>query len=174
LLHDVFDFPYPDIAGILERSEPACRQLVARARRRVAERRQRFDADREHGRELTRRFAAACMSGELDALVGMLADDVVVWTDGGGRVRAAVRPVTGPHRASRFLLSVAQRITPGTGAREAMLNGQPGLVFAHDGTVTIALTLDVLDGRVAAVRVVANPDKLRALNRVSPPGVGPR
>jgi RNA polymerase sigma-70 factor (ECF subfamily) len=165
LLHDVFDYPYDEIGRILERSEPACRQLVVRARQRVAARRRRFDADRAHGRELTRRFAAACMSGDLDALVSMLADDVVVWTDGGGKVRAALRPVTGPYRSSRFLVSVTRRIQPGTEAHETVLNGQPGMLFSQEGTVTIALSLDVADERIVGVRVVTNPDKLLALNR---------
>jgi len=168
LLHDVFDYPYDEVGRILERSEPACRQLVARARRRVSERRHRFDADRDHGRELTRRFATACLSGDLQGLIDLLADDVVVLTDGGGKVRAALRPVVGAHRASRFLLSVTRRIAPGTEGREAVLNGQPGMVFTLDGTVTIALALEVLDGRIVGVQVVTNPDKLHALNDRSP------
>jgi RNA polymerase sigma-70 factor (ECF subfamily) len=163
LLHDVFDYPYEEIACIVDRSEAACRQLVSRARRRVDAPRRRFDADRTHGRELTRLFLAACGTGDLDGLLALLADDVIVWTDGGGKVRAALRPVTGPHRAARFLLSVAKRIPEGGSVREVSLNGQPGLVFEMDGQVTIALTLDVLGDRVVAVRVVTNPDKLVAL-----------
>ncbi len=108
LLHDVFDYPYDEIAGIVDRTEAACRQLVSRARRRVDAPRRRFDADRAHGRELTRRFLVACGTGDLEGLLSLLSDDVIVWTDGGGKVRAALRPVTGPHRAARFLLSVAR------------------------------------------------------------------
>lgn len=163
LLHDVFDYPYDEIAGIVDRSEAACRQLVSRARRRVDEPRQRFDADRAHGREMTRRFLAACGTGDLDGLLALLSDDVIVWTDGGGQVRAALRPVTGPHRAARFLLSVARKFPAGASSREVDLNGQPGLVFEVEGRVTVALTLDVVDDRVVGVRVVTNPDKLVAL-----------
>ncbi|HXQ62590.1 MAG TPA: RNA polymerase sigma-70 factor [Acidimicrobiales bacterium] len=164
LLHDVFDYPYDEIAAIVDRTEPACRQLVSRARRRVDAPKHRFDADRAHGRELTRRFLAACGSGDLDGLLSLLADDVTVWTDGGGKVRAALRPVTGPPRAARFLLSVARRIPAGVAAREVDLNGQPGLVFEDgDEQVTVALTLDVVDDRIVDVRVVTNPDKLLAL-----------
>jgi RNA polymerase sigma-70 factor, ECF subfamily len=165
LLHDVFDYPYDEIAGMVDRSEAACRQLVSRARHRVDAPRRRFDADRAHGRELTRRFLVACGTGDLDGLLSLLADDVTVWTDGGGRVRAALRPVTGPKRAARFLLSVAKRVPSGVSSSEVDLNGQPGLVFAVDGTVTMALTLDVCDGLVVDVRVVTNPDKLVALQR---------
>jgi RNA polymerase sigma-70 factor (ECF subfamily) len=163
LLHDVFDYPYDEIAGIVDRTEAACRQLVSRARRRVDEPRRRFDSDRSHGRELTRRFLTACGTGDLEGLLALLTDDVVVWTDWGGKVRAALRPVTGPHRSARFLLSVASRTPAGASVREIDLNGQPGLVFEVDGHIVIALTLDVADGRVAAVRVVSNPDKLVAL-----------
>jgi RNA polymerase sigma-70 factor (ECF subfamily) len=163
LLHDVFDYPYDEIAGIVDRTEAACRQLVSRARRRVDEPRRRFDSDRTHGRELTRQFLTACGTGDLEGLLALLRDDVVVWTDGGGKVRAALRPVTGPHRSARFLLAVASRTPAGASVREIDLNGQPGLVFDVDGHVVIALTLDVADGRVAAVRVVTNPDKLVAL-----------
>jgi RNA polymerase sigma-70 factor, ECF subfamily len=163
LLHDVFDYPYDEIAGIVDRSETACRQLVSRARRRVDAPRRRFDADRAHGRELTRRFLAACATGDLEGLLELLSDDVVVWTDGGGKVRAAMRPVTGPHRAARFLLAVTRRIPGGISAREVDLNGQPGMVFEENGRVTMALALDGQGDHVVTVRVVTNPDKLVAL-----------
>lgn len=169
LLHDVFDYSYDEIAAIVERTESACRQLVSRARRRVDEPRRRFDADREHGRELTRRFLRACGTGDLEGLLALLADDVVVWTDGGGKVRSALRPVTGPHRSARFLLAVAARTPAGAVPRELDLNGQPGLVFEVEGRVIIALTLDVSHGRVVGVRVVNNPDKLGALQPASHP-----
>jgi RNA polymerase sigma-70 factor, ECF subfamily len=170
LLHDVFDYPYVEVAAIVERSEAACRQMVSRARRRVDAPRQRFHSDHAQGRELTRRFLAACGTGDLDGLLSLLSPDVVVWTDGGGKVSAAIRPVTGAHRAARFLLSVAKRHSEGTSAREVDLNGQPGLVLEADGQVHTALTLDVVGGRVVGVRVVRNPDKLVALqpdNRLS-------
>jgi RNA polymerase sigma-70 factor, ECF subfamily len=163
LLHDVFDYPYDEIAGIVGRSEATCRQLVSRARRRVDEPRRRFDADRTRGRELTRRFLVACGTGDLQGLLSLLAEDVVVWTDGGGKVRAAMRPVTGPRRSARFLLSVAARVPAGVSSREVDLNGRPGVVFEADGQVTMALTLDVRGDTVVGVRVVTNPDKLVAL-----------
>ncbi len=168
LLHDVFDYPYDEIAAMVDRTEAACRQMVSRARRRVDTPRRRFDADRAHGRELTRRFLVACGTGDLDGLLSLLADDVIVWTDGGGKVRAALRPVSGPHRAARFLLAVARRLPPGVASREVDLNGQPGLVFEVAGQVTVALTLDVVGASIVAVRVVTNPDKLVALQSAIP------
>jgi RNA polymerase sigma-70 factor (ECF subfamily) len=163
LLHDVFGYGYGEIADIIEHSEASCRQLVSRARRRVDAPRRRFDADLGHGRELTRRFLVACGTGDLDGLLALLADDVVVWTDGGGKVRAALRPVTGPRRSARFLLSVAARTPEGISVREVDLNGRPGVVFEDGGRVSLALSLDIAEDRVVAVRVVSNPDKLVAL-----------
>ncbi|HVT41360.1 MAG TPA: RNA polymerase sigma factor SigJ [Acidimicrobiales bacterium] len=161
LLHDVFGYSFDEVGRSLGRSPAACRQLGARARRHVEERRQRFDADLRHGRELTDRFLAACASGDLSGLLDMLADDVVVWTDGGGKVRAAVRPVIGPYRSSRFLLNVAKKthgVPTGT-----LLNGQPASVFMDDGVAVAALVLDIMEGSIVGVRVVSNPDKLAHL-----------
>jgi RNA polymerase sigma-70 factor, ECF subfamily len=161
LLHDIFGYRFEEVAGSLGRTPAGCRQLATRARRRIEDRRQRFDADAEHGRELTHAFIRACGTGDLDGLVQLLADDVVVWTDGGGKVRAAMRPVVGVQRSSRFLVNVAKRLQGVP--RDATLNGQPGAVFIRDDVVVASLVLDVLDGKIAGVRVVSNPDKLELL-----------
>jgi RNA polymerase sigma-70 factor (ECF subfamily) len=163
LLHDVFGYPFDEVARSMGRSAPGCRQLASRARHHIEERRQRFDADPRHGRELTREFLVACGSGDLDGLLGLLADDVVVWTDGGGQVRAALRPVVGARRSSRFLLNVAKKVhgVP----QEVTLNGQPALVFVEDSRVGAALILDISEGRIVAVRTVSNPEKLDRLSR---------
>jgi RNA polymerase sigma-70 factor (ECF subfamily) len=163
LLREVFGYSYPDIAGMLGRSEAGCRQLASRAKRHVAERRRRFDADRRHGRELTRRFLAACTTGDLDGLLALLAEDVVVYSDGGGKVQAARRPVFGADRASRLLIGIARKAPPGMTADEVDINGQPGVVLRVDGTAISAMVVDVAEGRINAVRIVANPDKLGAL-----------
>jgi RNA polymerase sigma-70 factor (ECF subfamily) len=158
LLHDIFGYSFEEVARSLGRSEPACRQLASRARQRIEMRRQRFDADLEHGRELTDRFLLACATGDLSGLLAMLSEDVVVWTDGGGKVRAAVRPVVGSYRSSRFLLNVSKRVA-GVPHR-VILNGQPASVFMDGDTVTAAMVLDIMDGLIVGVRVVSNPDKL--------------
>ncbi len=158
LLHDIFGYTFEEVGRALGRSPGACRQLGARARRRVDERRQRFDADLRHGRELTDRFLVACATGDLSGLLSMLSDDVVVWTDGGGKVRAAMRPVVGPYRSSRFLINVAKRLQGVP--RATVLNGQPATVFVEDSAVIAALVLDILDGTIVGVRAVTNPDKL--------------
>jgi RNA polymerase sigma-70 factor (ECF subfamily) len=162
LLHDVFGYSFDEVAVSLGRTPAACRQLGARARKHVDERRGRFDTDLQHGRELTDRFVTACATGDLSGLLAMLSEDVVVWTDGGGKARAALRPVIGPHRASRFLLNVAKKVQGWP--RSVVLNGQPATVFVEDGTVLSALVLDILEGRIVGVRVVNNPDKLARLS----------
>ena len=159
LLHDVFGYSFDEVALSLGRTPAACRQLGARARKHVEARRQRFDADLQHGRELTDRFITACATGDLSGLLTMLSEDVVVWTDGGGKVRAAVRPVVGPHRSSRFLLNVAKKVHGQPYA--VVLNGQSATVFVDEaGNVVSALVLDILEGLIVGVRAVTNPDKL--------------
>ena len=162
LLHDIFGYSFEEVGRSLGRSPAACRQLGSRARRRIEERRQRFDADLRQGRALTDRFLVACATGDLSGLLAMLSDDVVVWTDGGGKVRAAMRPVVGPHRSSRFLLNVAKKVhgVP----RAGLLNGQPATVFVEGDTVVAALVLDIMDGSIVGVRSVTNPDKLARLS----------
>lgn len=163
LLHDVFDYGYGEIAGMLGREEPACRQLVSRARRRVGERRHRFDADQKAGRELAERFLTACAEGDLDGLMSLLSDDAVLWTDGGGKVKAARRPIHGATKVARFLVAVAKGIPPETEFREAMVNGEPGYLFVENGVVTTTLSFDIADGKIVGVTSVLNPDKLRGL-----------
>ena len=162
LLHDIFGYSFDEVAHSLGRTPAACRQLGVRARRRIGERRQRFDVDLRQGRELTDRFLLACATGDLSGLVSMLSEDVVVWTDGGGRVRAAMRPVVGPYRSSRFLVNVAKKLHGVPLA--TVLNGQPATVFVQGDTVVAALVLDIMDGMIVGVRAVTNPDKLERLS----------
>jgi RNA polymerase sigma-70 factor (ECF subfamily) len=164
LLHDIFGYRFDEIALSLGRTASGCRQLAARARKRIGDRRQRFDADLRHGRDLTNQFVVACGTGDLEGLMALLSDDVVVWTDGGGKVRAALRPVVGSFRSSRFLLNVAKKLQGEP--REATLNGQPAMVFVAEGRVVASLILDILNGQIVGVRVVSNPDKLEQLSNV--------
>jgi len=162
LLHDIFGYSFEEVGRSLGRSPAACRQLGSRARARIEERRQRFDADLRQGRALTDRFLVACASGDLSGLLSMLSDDVVVWTDGGGKVRAAMRPVVGPYRSSRFLLHVAKKVQGVP--RATVLNGQPATVFVDGDTIVATLVLDIMEGSIVGVRTVTNPDKLERLS----------
>ena len=163
LLHDVFGYEFPEVADMTGQSAANCRQLASRARRRVAQRRRRFDADEQQSYQLARRFVDACGTGDIGGLMALLAEDVVVWTDGGGKARAAPRPVLGAHRAARFLVGIAKTLSPEAVVELRSLNRQPGVVISDDAGATAAVVLDVSQGRIVAVRVVSNPDKLRAV-----------
>ena len=170
LLHEVFDYNYTEIGEMLDRGEAACRQLVSRARRRVRTRRRRFDADRVAGQALAQRFFAACVDGDVPALVNMLAQDVVTWTDGGGRAKAALRPIVGPAKSARFLAAIAQNTPATTQITPALVNGQPGFVAVDDSMVTAAIEFDIVAGQIVGIEVVVNPDKLSRMKVVTAHG----
>lgn len=169
LLREAFDYDYGRIAEIVDRSEDNARQLVARAKKHVAAGRPRFDAADEARDRLFSRFLAAVETGDLDGLEALLADDVVLWGDGGGVVKAALIPVEGPANVARFLVhtdrwrrkhdeSVVQEVVT--------VNGQPGrLLRRTDGTVFAVVAVDIVDGRVTAIRTMRNPEKLEHLFR---------
>jgi RNA polymerase sigma-70 factor (ECF subfamily) len=163
LLREVFGYGYDEIARIVDRTEDNCRQLATRARRHIEAHRPRFAVPRERQEELTERFMHAVETGDDDALVAMLAEDAVAYTDGGGKVRAAPRPIVGREKVARFLTASARRgakITPFT-IRPATVNGRPGRVLVgEDGGVVAVVEIDIDGDRIRAVNVVGNPDKL--------------
>jgi RNA polymerase sigma-70 factor (ECF subfamily) len=166
LLHDVFGYGYGEVAEIVGKSEDNARQLAARARRHVDEGRPRFEASREQRDELARRFFAAVREGDVDGLRDLLAEDVVLHGDGGGRVPALGRAVHGARRVAHTLATWArlgERI-PGVTIRLVDVNGQPGAMsFDGEGNVINVMTVDVADGRIQEVRSIVNPDKLAHL-----------
>jgi RNA polymerase sigma-70 factor (ECF subfamily) len=163
LLREVFGYGYDEIAPIVDRTEDNCRQLATRARRHIEAHRPRFAVPPERQEELTERFMHAVETGDDDALVAMLAEDAVAYTDGGGKVRAAPRPIVGREKVARFLTATARRgaqLTPFT-IHRATVNGRPGRVLAgEDGSVIGVVEVDVDGDRIRAVNVVNNPDKL--------------
>jgi RNA polymerase sigma-70 factor (TIGR02957 family) len=170
LLREVFDYPYDEIARIVGKSEANARQLAVRARRHVDERRPRFEASREQRERLADRFFAAVGDGEVEALEAMLAEDVVLHGDGGGKVPALARALYGARRVARTLANWARQADRigGASLRRAEVNGQPGVVIADaDGRLISVMTLEIADGRVQGVRSVVNPDKLRHLGEVA-------
>lgn len=169
LLHEVFGFAYTEVAGVVHKTEDNCRQIAARARRHIETRRPRFEASRRQKEELATRFFAAVGEGDLDGLMELLAGDVVMVGDGGGRAPAIRHPLHGPERVARTLVGLARWVQ---GAqleiRSAEINGQPGAVAAdRDGRIVSVLSLGIADGRVEAIRAVVNPDKLRHLGSVA-------
>lgn len=162
LLREVFDYDYAEIAGIVERTAANCRQIAVRARERVGDpTRSRFE---ESHLELLASFTAAMVAGDVDALVSLLASDVVSWSDGGGKRNAARHPVVGAERVAAFLLAIARQGQKLNGwAEPAIANGSVALkVMTADGLYGV-MTLDIADGRVVALRNIVNPDKLAHL-----------
>ncbi|WP_406177659.1 RNA polymerase sigma-70 factor [Streptomyces canus] len=162
VLREVFDFGFPEVASAVGRSEAACRQLVSRARRHMAAGRPRFEADREEREELASRFFDALREGDVDGLRGLLAADVSMVGDGGGRAPQLAKAVAGAQNVARLLGSVYPRMARIEVTFEPHeLNGQPGAIFHdRDGKVLHTLALDILDGRIQTIRTVINPDKL--------------
>jgi RNA polymerase sigma-70 factor (ECF subfamily) len=169
LLREVFGYGYDEIARVVGKSEANSRQLYVRARRHVDEGRPRFDASREQRDELARRFFAAAEEGDVEALEQMLADDVVVYGDGGGKAPSWPRPIVGPHRVSRLMAGVFAQVREyGVTWRPTELNGQPGIVFVDaEGRIGSVLSLDVADGVIQTIRGIINPDKLAHLGPVA-------
>ena len=170
LLRDVFDEPYDRIAEIVGTSEQNARQLATRARRHVDERRPRFEASREDREELATRFFAAAEEGDLEGLEELLAHDVVLRGDGGGKAPALARAVHGRARVARTLiggLRAASRVAGFTVRREEV-NGQPGALFLdREGRLAAVMILDVAEGQIQSVSSIVNPDKLRHLGPVA-------
>jgi RNA polymerase sigma-70 factor (TIGR02957 family) len=169
LLHDVFDYGYAEVAEIVGKSEDNARQLAARARRRVEEQRPRFEASREQRDELAHRFFAAAQEGDLASLEALLADDVVLHGDGGGKVPALARALFGRRRVARTLTVWFRQgaKVPAPELREVEVNGQPGAVLMAGGGVVSVMALDIADGRVQGVRSIVNPDKLGHIGPVA-------
>jgi RNA polymerase sigma-70 factor, ECF subfamily len=169
VLREVFGFGFPEVATAVGRSEAACRQLVVRARRHMELGRPRFEADRRERAELTARFFEALRDGDVDGLKELLAADVQLSGDGGGKAPALARTVFGADNVARVLASTVPRLARADVWLDLRdVNGEPGaLVRDRDGKVASTLTLDVLDGRIQTVRSVANPDKLRHLGPVA-------
>ena len=168
LLRDVFDYGYDEIAEIVGTSEVNARQLATRARRHVGERRPRFAAAREEREALAERFFAAAREGDLAGLEALLAQDVVLTGDGGGKVPALARSLHGRARVARTLVAwMRQGVRHGGTLRPTDVNGQPGaLVLDPDGGLIGVMALDVADGQIQGVRSIVNPEKIGHVGRL--------
>jgi len=170
LLHDVFDYRYPEIATIVGKTEDNVRQLATRARRHVEQRRPRFQTTRGQRDELARRFFAAAEHGDLAALEALLAHDVELTADGGGKVPALARSLTGRNRVARTLVKGLRQISrfPGVSLRPVEVNGGPGALFL-DGQERLigVVALDIAGGQIRSFRAIWNPDKRAHLGPVA-------
>jgi len=170
LLREVFGYDYGEIAGITGKTEAACRQTFARARRRIDDGRPRFETSRAEGDELTTLFLAAADGGDMTSLLERLAPDVLFYGDSGGMGEAAfIAPLYGREHVARLIrMQVRRTLQLGASLSAAWVNGQPG-VLAHDtdGGLIAVIAFDVLDGQIQAIRVVANPEKLGHIGPIS-------
>ena len=167
VLREVFGFDFPEVASAVGRSEAACRQLAVRARRHMDDGRPRFEADRRERERLAARFFEALQEGNVDSLRALLAADVQLVGDGGGKAPALARSILGAENVARVLASIFPWLIRIDVTLEPHdVNGQPGAILRdRDSKVLGAWTLDVLDGKIQMIRSVSNPDKL---GRVGP------
>jgi RNA polymerase sigma-70 factor (ECF subfamily) len=162
LLREVFDYDYAEIASFLGKSEVACRQWFSRAKKHLGDHRPRFQASPDIQKQLLTGFLQAIQTGEMAPLMAMLAEDVTMWTDGGGKVKgAATRPITGREAVARFSLGASKRFLPeGARAELAEVNGQPGLIIRFADRAYRVMTIEVEAQQIRAIRIIANPEKL--------------
>ena len=168
LLHDVFDYSFEEVGRIVSRTPATCRQHAVRARRFVADNRPRFDASDSDRDELVRGFLTAATRGDIGGLIELLAEDVIVHGDGGGKVPQWSAPIEGADKVARmFAVLGLQQQRLGLTPETHRINGQPGIVFRgpHGGVMAV-MSFEVVDGRVATIRSIVNPDKLDHLGPV--------
>jgi RNA polymerase sigma-70 factor (ECF subfamily) len=179
LLREVFDHEYDEIAAMLDTTPANCRQLFHRAKERIADRRPRFRDTVEAKRPLVARFASALRDGDAEALTSVLSEDVGFWSDGGGKVPAARRPVFGRDNVVNVLIGI-RRTAPAAGVRlDAVsldiveVNGEPAMLLRVEGRLDSVYALTIADHMIGAIHIVRNPDKLRFLERQLDPAEGP-
>ncbi|MFE6622795.1 RNA polymerase sigma-70 factor [Streptomyces sp. NPDC057740] len=163
VLREAFGYPYAEIAAMLDRGEPAVRQLAGRARKHVDERRPRYEVDPVQRRDLTERFLAAAAEGDLEGLMSLLAPDVRLVGDSGGKAKAPVRVLETADKVGRFLIGAARKGAADVSFRFLEVNGGPAVLVRSGDKPDSVFQLDVLDGRIQAVYIIRNPDKLTSL-----------
>jgi RNA polymerase sigma-70 factor (ECF subfamily) len=172
VLREAFGCPYAEIAALLDRGEPAVRQLAGRARRHIEERRPRYEVDPAQRRDLTERFLAAAAGGDLEGLMSLLAPDARLVGDSGGKAKAPLRVHRSADKVGRFLVGAMQKGVPDPSVRFLEVNGGPAALVLSGGRPDSLFQLDVADGRIQAVYIMRNPDKLAHLADLAPPAGG--
>lgn len=163
LLRQVFDYDYGEIATMVQKSEDNCRQIVRRARQHLGARHAPYHASREQQEAILHQFLRACLDGDMDGLLGLLANDIVFYADSGGKVPAARHPICGVDRVARALLDHLRIALEDFRFRVALINGQPGMIVYLNGVPAALLALEILDGQIWEIDVIANPGKLQGV-----------
>lgn len=160
VLHEAFGFSYTEIAEMLGRSAASTRQLGHRAREHVHARRPRYEARDEERRRVTERFLAASMGGDLNEMMDLLAPDVTLLADGGGKRKAALNPIFGADKVARFAVGTLSTSLEGPSFHEVLVNGQPGFLIYSEGEPDTVACFEVTDGRITQIHAIRNPEKL--------------
>lgn len=168
LLRQAFDYDYPQIAVALNKSEAACRQLVSRAQKHLKDARPRFEADQAVARDLATKFADATRAGDISRFAGLLAQDAMLWSDGGGKAAAALNVIHGPDKIARFFVGISSKLPAGLRQVVAVINGQPGWILFDGDSPYLALAMDIVGESLRNVFIVRNPDKLARLSIHAP------
>lgn len=163
LLREVFDYDYAEVAAVIEKSEANTRQIVHRAKARVRSQQPRFEAEQGQHQQLVTRFVAAVSTGDVAALEALLADDIVMTSDGGGKATAARKPIVGAAKVGRFFLATSRKANGEVRGTVAYINGRLGVVVAAGGDVSV-FDFDSSQGQLTGIRVIRNPDKLAGLD----------
>ena len=161
ILHEVFDYSYGEIAEIVEKEETACRQLLSRAKKHIAEKRPRFKSSPQAHKQILDSFMQASLAGELDGLLKVLADDVVLWADGGGQIRgAATQPIYGADAVARFVLFSLNYLPENYRVEQAEVNGEMAIMLWTDKQLFLVISVDEDLDRIRDLRIIASPQKL--------------
>lgn len=165
LLHEIFDYPFREIGEMLSKSPANCRQIFHRARQALQNQQTRFVPEPQRQRQLLLSFLSASQAGEMAALTSLLAEDVVSWSDGGGKVRASLKPVYGRQAVARFWLSVSRKIQQPLTFALAEINGSPALLFWIEGSLAVVISLTLSTVGIQEIYALLNPEKLAYLQK---------
>jgi len=168
LLREVFDYNYMEIATIMDKEDAACRQIFTRAKKHIAENRPRFKPTPEEHHQLLNQFIETIGTGELNGLMQLLAEDVTMWADGGGKTRgAALHPLHGRESVAHFMMASVNLAPGNLHAEMADVNGEPSIILRLDDKAFIVLSIVIQQGQISEIRVIGNPDKLKWVNNKS-------
>ncbi|GFE72166.1 sigma factor-like helix-turn-helix DNA-binding protein [Chroococcus sp. FPU101] len=165
LLREVFDYDYPEIAKTVGKSRANCRQIVHRARQHLRRRRPNISLSLQHKEEIVEQFLTSWNQGDLQNLMALMAEDITFWSDGGGQVTAAQRPLQGCQKVARFLLSIRRsRLVPNLSPKIIQINEQPGILNIVEGNPQSTFSFDFSTSSIQSIFAVVNPEKLKAVN----------
>jgi RNA polymerase sigma-70 factor, ECF subfamily len=160
LMREVFDYEYVEIAEIVGKEEAACRQLFSRAKKHISEHQPRFKSSPEMHAEMMTKFMMACQAGELEGLMSLLAEDVTVYADGGGKTHAATRPIYGRDHVARYFIAIVPRMPKDATFQIAEVNGKRAIIMRSEGKVFNVMSFEVDNGLIKAIHAIMNPEKL--------------